>query len=153
LIQPIAVAAQAVRAQQQNIGLQVTVEPDTPVINADPDRMVQVLGNVLDNALRHTPDGGNVVCRVTHELNSASTPVIFSIADTGPGIAPEDLPHVFERFYRADKSRQRDNSGSGLGLAIARSIVEAHGGRMWAESTSGSGTRIFVTLPGDAAAP
>jgi signal transduction histidine kinase len=147
-----AVAAQAVRAQQQNIGLQVTVEPDTPAINADPDRMVQVLGNVLDNALRHTPEGGKVVCRVAHERNSAATPVTFSISDTGPGIAPEDLPHVFERFYRADKSRQRDESGSGLGLAIARSIVEAHGGRIWAESTSGSGTRIFVTLPGVAAA-
>jgi signal transduction histidine kinase len=107
-----------------------------------------VLGNLLDNALRHTPAGGTIECRVSCNVASAGSPVIFCISDSGLGIAPADLPHIFERFYRADKSRQRDSHGSGLGLAIARSIVEAHGGRIWAESQAGQGSQFFVALPG-----
>jgi signal transduction histidine kinase len=141
-----AVAAQSVRAQQQQVAVQAQAQPDLPPIESDPDRMVQVLGNLLDNALRYTPQGGQITCRVSRATGPAA-PVTFCIADSGPGIAGEDLPHVFERFYRADKSRQRDANGSGLGLAIARSIVEAHGGRIWAESQLGQGARFYVELP------
>jgi len=73
---------------------------------------------------------------------------VFSVADTGPGIEPEHLPHIFERFYRAEQSRSRDRGGSGLGLAIACAVVEAHGGRIWAESVLGEGTTISFDLPG-----
>ncbi len=148
-----AVAAQTPRALQQNISLQTQIEPGLPEIDVDPDRIAQVLGNLLDNALRHTPSGGGVMCQVIAKHGRTvpgrlPSPVTFSIADTGPGIAPEDLPHIFDRFYRADKARARSNEqgGSGLGLAIARSIVEAHGGRIWAESQPGRGAQFFVEL-------
>jgi two-component system, OmpR family, sensor histidine kinase BaeS len=134
-------AAQAPRAAQQNVSLETEVAPDLPDIAMDPDRMAQVLGNLLDNALRHTPGDG----RVTLAAQAANGSVIFRVSDSGPGIDPADLPHVFDRFYRADKSRQR--GGSGLGLAIARSIVDAHNGRIWAESPPGHGARFFVQLP------
>jgi signal transduction histidine kinase len=143
-----AVAVQAVRAQQQAVALQVYTQPKAlPTIQADPDRMVQVLGNLLDNALRYTPPGGQLVCEARLDPSGPKRAVVFRIADSGPGIAPADLPHVFERFYRADRSRQRDANGSGLGLAIARSIVEAHGGRIWVESQLGQGAQFFVAMP------
>ena len=143
-----AVAAQSVRAQQHAVALHSAAQPGLPAVDTDPDRLAQVLGNLLDNALRHTPAGGTIDCTVARDTAQPAAPVTFCIADSGPGIAPEDLPHIFERFYRADKSRQRDNHGSGLGLAIARSIVEAHGGRIWAESGPAQpGTRVFVQVP------
>ena len=149
-----AVAAQTPRALQQNISLQTQVEPGLPALDVDPDRIAQVLGNLLDNALRHTPSGGSVVCQVIAKHGGVLSsrhlpPVTFSISDTGPGVAPEDLPHIFDRFYRADKARARSNDqgGSGLGLAIAKSIVEAHGGKIWAESQPGRGAQFFVELP------
>lgn len=138
-----AVSAHLVRAQQQAVALSVEADPDLPEVEVDPDRMAQVLGNLLDNALRHTPAGGRVDCRAT----AADGAVTLTITDTGPGIAPQDLPNIFERFYRSDASRQRDGGGSGLGLAIARSLVEAHGGRLWAESPPGTGARLCVALP------
>jgi len=149
-----AVAAQTPRAQQQNVELRTEIEPGLPEVDVDPDRMAQVLNNLLDNALRHTPVGGRVVCRVTGDATRHASPVAFSISDSGPGIASEDLPRIFDRFYRADKSRARDRSfasaqegGSGLGLAIAKSIVEGHGGRIWAESQPGAGAQFFIELP------
>ncbi len=138
-----AVGAQMIRAQQQDVALTAAVAPDLPELNVDADRLAQVLGNLLDNALRHTPAGGRIACAVAASPDG----VTFCLADSGPGIPAKDLPNVFERFYRADASRQRDGSGSGLGLAIARSLVEAHGGRLWAESPPGSGARFFLTLP------
>jgi two-component system, OmpR family, sensor histidine kinase BaeS len=134
-------AAQGPRAAQQTILLQTEVAPDLPAVAMDPDRMAQVLGNLLDNALRHTPSGGQVTLGA--EANNGA--VLFRVSDSGAGIDPDDLPHVFDRFYRADKSRRR--GGSGLGLAIARSIVEAHHGRIWVESPPGEGARFFVQLP------
>jgi signal transduction histidine kinase len=86
---------------------------------------------------------------VDARLRTENKSVLIAISDTGPGIAAQDLPHIFDRFYRADKSRSREGGGSGLGLAIARSIVEAHGGRIWAESETGKGTTIAFTLPVD----
>lgn len=136
-------SAHLVRAQQQAVTLSAEADPGLPEVEVDPDRMAQVLGNLLDNALRHTPAGGRVDCRAS----AADGAVTFTITDTGPGITPQDLPNIFERFYRSDASRQRDGGGSGLGLAIARSLVEAHGGRLWAESPPGTGARLCVTLP------
>ncbi len=149
-----AVAAQTPRAQQQTVQLRTEIEAGLPEVDVDPDRMAQMLNNLLDNALRHTPVGGSVVCRVTRGARGGASPVTFSISDSGPGIASEDLPRIFDRFYRADKSRARDRSsasaqegGSGLGLAIARSIVEGHGGRIWVDSQPGAGAQFFVELP------
>ena len=113
-------------------------------LHADSDRLTQVLRNLVRNAVSHTqPDDRiDVVARVHGER------LTISVADSGPGIAPEHLDHVFERFYRAEESRSRDSGGSGLGLAIARAIVQAHGGRIWAESPPASGTTISLELPG-----
>lgn len=109
----------------------------------DAARLRQVAGNLIDNAVRHTPPGG--VVRVVVEDGGANA--ILWVEDTGPGIDPEHLPHLFERFYRADPGRARHDGGSGLGLAICRSIVEAHGGRIDAASTVGVGTIMTVLLP------
>jgi heavy metal sensor kinase len=113
-------------------------------VQGDPDRLKQVLLNLVDNAIKHTPEGGQVKI----EASSADEGwVRVAVSDTGVGIPPEDLPHVFERFYRVDKSRSRAQGGAGLGLAIAKSIAEAHGGRIDAYSTVGVGTRFEVILP------
>jgi signal transduction histidine kinase len=138
-----AAAAHTSRAAQRNIELRAQIEPGLPLVDIDSDRMSQVLNNLLDNALRHTPDGGSVT------LIAKGTPDIvqMGVKDTGPGIAPEELPRIFDRFYRTDKARRRDQGGSGLGLAIAKSIVQAHGGRIWAESQSGEGVTFFIELP------
>ncbi len=113
-------------------------------LHADSDRLSQVLRNLVRNAVSHTtPDDRiEVVARVNGQR------LTISVSDSGPGIAPEHLEHVFERFYRAEDSRSRDSGGSGLGLAIARAIVQAHGGRIWAELRPQSGTTITLELPG-----
>jgi signal transduction histidine kinase len=119
-------------------------EPDLQHVSADADRIIQVLINLLGNALRYTPTGGTVTTRVARHGDA----VVFSVADTGIGIAPEHLPHVFERFYRVDKARSRTLGGSGIGLTIAKALVEAHGGRIWAESAgAGHGARVAFALP------
>jgi signal transduction histidine kinase len=101
------------------------------------------LGNLLSNALTHTPSGGEVVVAA----QARESEVELSVSDTGEGILPEHLPYIFERFYRADKSRSRATGGTGLGLAIARQLVEAHGGRIEVESEVGQGTAFTFTLP------
>ncbi len=111
---------------------------------ADPDQIAQVFRNLLRNAVAHTADGGEV--RVT--AAAAGDRVRFEIVDDGPGFSPDEAERLFDRFYRTDAGRTRDEGGSGLGLAIARSIVEAHGGTIWAESTAGSGARVIFELPG-----
>lgn len=131
------------QAAEQEVSLATDLPPGLPTIRGDGQRLGQVLLNLLSNALRYTPAGGQVV--VAAKLKSAE--LLFSVADTGKGIPPEDLPYVFERFYRADKSRARASGGSGLGLAIARQIIEAHGGRIWVESWAGVGSTFFVALP------
>jgi len=129
-------------AADKGVTLATEIAPGLPVLNVDPDRTRQVLTNLLDNALRHTPAGG----RVTVQGAPHADGVQVSVRDTGPGIAPADLPHVFDRFYRGDRSRARASGGSGLGLAIVRSLVEAHGGRIWAESAPGEGAAFGFTL-------
>lgn len=117
-----------------------------------PQKIERVLYNLVANAIRHTPPGGSVRVSVrpwerTPPGAPASTLVLFEVTDTGEGIAAEDLPHIFERFYRGEKSRSRATGGAGLGLAIARGIVEAHGGQIWAESERGRGTTVRFTVP------
>jgi signal transduction histidine kinase len=113
-------------------------------INADPDRLSQVLNNLVANALRYTPRGGSI--RLKADPSAGGVTLI--VEDTGSGISPEDLPYVFDRFWKAEKSRSRhEGAGSGLGLAIARQLVQAHGGTIQAESQPGQGTRFTVTLP------
>ncbi|MCK5634536.1 MAG: HAMP domain-containing protein [Anaerolineales bacterium] len=130
-------------ALERGIEVHSNIAADLPEVNVDRDRMAQVLGNLLSNALRYTPEGGSV----TISVSCLEQDVKICIQDTGPGIGAEDIQHVFDRFYRADKSRQRDSGGSGLGLAIAKSIVENHDGRIWAESSDDSGTTFCITLP------
>jgi two-component system sensor histidine kinase BaeS len=122
--------------------LQLDAAEGLPDVNVDPDRMAQVLDNLLGNAFRYTPAGGEI------RLSASSGPsgVRLAVQDSGPGIPAVELPYVFERFYRGDKSRQRHEGGSGLGLAIARSIVEAHDGRIWAESEPGQGATFIIEL-------
>lgn len=133
------------RASDAGIDLRVEVAPDLPPVAADADRMAQVLGNLVDNALRHTARGGRVT------VSAARGPgqrVLLSVADTGEGIAPEHLPHVFERFYRVETARDRLSGGSGIGLAITKALVEAHGGRVSVESSGrGQGARFVASLP------
>jgi signal transduction histidine kinase len=119
------------------------VAPDLPMVDADADRVEQILRNLMMNALTYTPSGGTV----TVGARAVGTAVEISVEDTGVGIAAEDLPFVFERFYRADKSRTRSTGGSGLGLTIVKQLVEAHGGRVGATSVLGGGTRVAFTLP------
>jgi signal transduction histidine kinase len=138
---------QAVSAQQPSMaekGLKVSVDlpPNLPLVEADAERIGQVLRNLLNNASVHTPANGEV--RVTVQLVDAE--VVVSVRDTGSGIPPTHLPYIFERFYRADKSRTRATGGAGLGLAIVKQLIEAHGGRIWAESTEGSGSVFTFTL-------
>jgi two-component system sensor histidine kinase VicK len=112
-------------------------------VDADPDRVAQVLRNILDNAVKYSPEGGLVFVRSrVHEDE-----VVMSVADQGVGLAPEHLNRLFEKFFRVDSGLGRHVVGSGLGLPIAQTIVESHGGRIWAESQLGQGTTLFFTLP------
>jgi two-component system, OmpR family, sensor histidine kinase BaeS len=138
-----AAAAHQPAAEQQQITLTVQAASDLTPVWADGDRLAQVWDNLLANSLRHTPPGGQVRLRATQ----GDREIIFQVSDTGPGIEPAALPHIFERFYRADGARRREDGGSGLGLAIARSIVVVHNGRIWAESELGQGTIVYVALP------
>lgn len=113
---------------------------DAPAVRADPDRIVQLLSNLVGNAVKFTPRGGRVVVG----LEAADGEARFRVADTGPGIPAEELPHVFDQFWQA---RRAGRHGAGLGLAISRGIVEAHGGRIWVESRRGEGSTFFFTLP------
>jgi len=130
-------------AIQKNITIQIEVVSHIPLINVDPQRMMQVLNNIMDNAMRYTPEGG----RVLLSAKQVGEKLEMRIKDNGPGLSDQELGRVFDRFYRADPSRQRDESGSGLGLAIAKSLVERHNGRIWAESQPGQGMTVVISLP------
>ncbi len=140
------VAAHLPKAQQEGVELRLHVADRLPRVWGDGQRLAQVLGNLLANGLRHTPRGGQVLVR----LRPLGRGVELAVLDTGEGISPQDLPHIFDRFYRGDRSRSRATGGSGLGLAIARQLVEAHGGRIWAESPppgQDRGSGFYVWLP------
>lgn len=136
------VAKFAPLAAEKEIALRVEGTTSNKEILMDVHRIEQVLTNLLANALHHAPRGGHIDLRlVTGDV------VVMEVADSGPGIAPADLPQVFDRFWRGDQSRARDRGGAGLGLAIARQLVEAHGGQIWVESEPGSGASFFFSLP------
>jgi signal transduction histidine kinase len=118
-------------------------------VQVDPGRIGQVLRNLLVNAVEYTPAGGEVLLRALDQ----ETEVRLAVRDTGPSIPAADLPYVFERFYRVDKSRSRATGGVGLGLTIARRLVEAHGGEIEARSEPGTGTEFIVRLPRNGAGP
>jgi signal transduction histidine kinase len=130
-------------AQDQQIALDTAIAPDLPPIQADADRLRQVFSNLLANALAHTPSGG----RITVSAQQIGAVVRFGVADTGPGLTPEQAAHVFERFYRTDDARQRDQGGSGLGLAIAHELVRLHGGRIAVSSAPGAGSTFTFDIP------
>lgn len=158
-------AAFAGQASAQGIRLETNAPDNLPTLDADPQRIAQVLANLVTNALRYTPRDGSITLSAalqakderpkTKDIEDGSSSfvlgpspfVVFNVCDTGAGIAAEDLPHIFDRFYRADRSRARGSGGAGLGLAIAKQIVTAHGGSIWATSVEGQGTTIHVALP------
>lgn len=140
-------------AHEKEVEIEATLEESVGVVRADPDRLAQVMNNLITNALRYTPSSGKITIRI-EALATDPKYVRFSVTDTGLGIASEDLAHVFERFYQGDHHPSRQVKGSGLGLTIVKVIVEAHGGQVYAESpvfhegNRGSfGTRIWFTLP------
>ncbi len=130
-------------AHARGVAIEVRLPENLPLVRADAGRLKQILTNLLQNAIMHTPAGGKSTLTAT--IDNAWIEV--RVADTGSGIAPEHLPHIFERFFRTDESRSRATGGSGLGLAIVKQLVELHGGRVWAESDLGQGTTIRLTLP------
>lgn len=147
LIQAVA-ATYAPAAEAQGLTLNTHIPPDLPPVLADSARLNQVLHNLLTNALRYTPAGGSISLRAGWEPDEDSH-LWLEIQDTGEGIAAEDLPHVFDRFYRADRARSRARGGAGLGLAIVRAIIEAHGGQVSAASDGvpGHGSTFRLRLP------
>ena len=136
------------QAERKDIEIDVQITDRLPVISADAERMQRVMTNLLHNAIKFTPEGGSiqVAARLSDGARSQAE-VIVSVRDSGVGIAADDLPRIFERFYKSDRARTRSRGGTGLGLAIARHLVEAHGGRIWAKSKEGKGSTFYFTLP------
>ena len=128
---------------QHRIALNLDLAPVSLTANLDPNRLAQVINNILDNALHYTPQDGKVIITTCQENDM----IRIVIQDNGAGVSPEEAAHLFDRFYRADKSRTRDEGGSGLGLAIAKSIIELHKGRIWAESEKRKGLKVIIQLP------
>jgi signal transduction histidine kinase len=129
-------------AEERSISVGSMIEPNI-VIDGDSVRLHQALLNIVDNAIKYTPEGGDILMRLVKEGDRA----ILRVSDTGVGIAPEHLPHIFDRFYRADQARSQDIQGNGLGLSIVKWIIEAHEGTIRAESTQDKGTMITIVLP------
>jgi len=132
----------APQAESQGVALQT--EARATLVWADADRIEQVLVNLLDNAIKYSRPGGTVTVSVETDQDRSA---LIQVRDEGIGIPAEDLPHIGQRFYRADKARSRADGGSGLGLAIAQALVQAHGGRLWLESQEGQGALVMFTLP------
>jgi signal transduction histidine kinase len=138
-----ALAVLAPELQRKRISVDRRVPADLPAVTADADRLTEIVLNLLDNALRHTPEGGTITVTATAEAGLGRV----SISDSGPGVATEDRERVFERFYRLDPSRAAATGGSGLGLAIVRALVEAHGGTIALDEGPHGGARFTFTLP------
>jgi signal transduction histidine kinase len=136
-------AAFTARAQAQSVTLTGSAGAGVDPVMMAPDKISRVLQNLVDNALRYTPANGAITISAMREGDD----VHVIVRDTGSGIPAEDLPHVFDRFYRGEKSRSRAGGGAGLGLAIARRVVQAHGGEIWVDSIPGQGTSMHFTLP------
>ena len=130
-------------AELRGITLSGTVDPDVDPVLMSAEKIGRVMKNLVENALHHTPVGGAVT--ITAALGAEG--VVVAVEDDGPGFAVADLPHVFEQFYRGEQARSRDKGSAGLGLAIAQGIIQAHGGRIWAENAPGGGARVGFLLP------
>ena len=130
-------------ADRYQVSLQVDASADLPEIRIDEARMMQVMDNLVSNALRYTPEGGSIFLSARVDQGKLE----LTVRDTGSGIAAEEIPFIFDRFYRADSSRHTETGESGLGLAIVKALVEAHGGTVWAESAPDQGTTIHIDLP------
>ena len=135
--------AEEVQHRTEAHRLIVDIPPDLPIVDADPRRLRQVIRNILDNAIKYSPNGGLVV--ITGQARPAD--IVISVSDQGVGISPEDLIPLFEKYFRVKSPTGYHVPGTGLGLPVARAIVEAHGGRMWAESKAGHGTTLYFSLP------
>jgi signal transduction histidine kinase len=144
-----AVEAQSALAAASSIELRLEAAADLPDVLADRDRLRQVFENLIGNALKFTPPGGRVT--VGGVLRAGG--VLFYVRDTGPGIATEDQPQLFDRFWQARRSRADWRGGAGLGLQIVKGIVEAHGGCVWVESAAGEGATFYFTLPAESGPP
>ena len=138
-----AVASVQPRANIKGVSLKVALPETLPPVEIDSQRISQVLYNLLDNALRHTPPGGEITVAAIEKNGSLEV----SVSDNGEGIPEEDLPHMFERFYRVDKSRAKATGGNGLGLTIAKRLIEAHGGKISVQSELDKGSRFSFTIP------
>jgi two-component system, OmpR family, phosphate regulon sensor histidine kinase PhoR len=144
------------QARRDEVTITLEIADNLPTVLADADRVQQVINNLIHNALKFTPKKGSVTIQAyraeaapdqARKMVEGSPPcVIIAVSDTGSGISPEDLPRIFERFYKSDRARTRGSSGTGLGLAIARHIVQAHNGRLWAESKLGKGSVFYFNL-------
>ena len=138
------IASVQTRCQEKQISISAELPTGLPFVFIDKDRIHQVLHNLVDNALRYTATGGTIKIGASYTKPGWVT---VSVADTGAGIAPKDLPHVFDHFYKADRSRQRGHGGAGIGLAMVERMVELHGGMVWVKSRKGKGTTFYFTLP------
>jgi signal transduction histidine kinase len=142
LLSGVANSALAV-AQDGGIALHVDVPQDALIAQGDAGRLRQIIGNLVSNAIRYTPQGGTITLHAHQDDEN----VVIDVADTGHGIASQDLDRVFDRFYRADTARDRASGGSGLGLAIAKALVQAHGGTIDVQSELGQGTTFTIVIP------
>jgi two-component system phosphate regulon sensor histidine kinase PhoR len=131
----------SLQVQQAGLTMHVECPQELPSVLADPPRLEQVILNLVHNAIKFTPQGGKVTVQAAADQDE----VTFIVRDTGVGIPKADLPRIFERFYKTPQGRQRE--GTGLGLAIAKHLVEAHGGRIWAESIQGQGSSFYFSIP------
>jgi signal transduction histidine kinase len=131
------------KADEKNLILEVDYSQDLPLVQADAACLRQILQNLLDNAVRHTPRGG----RISIKAARLGSEIVISVADTGAGIPKTEQERIFERFYRADSARSREEGGTGLGLSIAKHMAEAHGGRIQLQSEVGNGSTFLVFLP------
>jgi len=138
------IASVQTRCQGKHISISADLPTGLPLVLIDKDRIRQVLHNLVENALRYTPERGSI--KIGADYASPGW-VTVSVSDTGAGIARKDLPHVFNHFYKADRSRHRGHGGAGIGLAMVKQVVELHGGEVWVKSRSGKGTTFYFTLP------
>jgi signal transduction histidine kinase len=138
------IASVQTRCQEKQISITAELPKGLPLVLIDKDRIRQVLHNLVDNALRYTSEGGSIEISAAYDKPRWVT---VSVSDTGAGITRRDLPHVFDHFYKADRSRQRGHGGAGIGLAMVKLVVELHGGTVWVKTHKGKGTTFYFTLP------
>ena len=133
----------------KHISLSLKIEPKLPLAMIDPDRVSQVVTNLLSNALRYSSEGDSISVSIgkDNESGKRDGQLLVSVADTGQGISEEDLPHIFDRYYRGAQKNEKRVGGSGIGLTVVKELVEAHKGKVWVTSAENKGSRFLFTLP------